>query len=158
MAFFAYPDKPSLLLPPDCEVLTLADPAEDGVDAIERLADAARRRGHRTRARAVRPSAACRLDPITLPALAAVIAALMPEQAIVVDESITSGRGLLPATQELPPPHDWLTNPGGSIGTGLPLAVGAAVACPDRKVVCLESDGSGMYTRAGRSGRWRASS
>ncbi len=76
------------------------------------------------------------------------IAALLPEQAIVVDESITSGRGLLPATRNSPP-HDWLTNPGGAIGTGLPLAIGAAVACPDRKVVCLESDGSGMYTVQG---------
>ena len=88
------------------------------------------------------------MGPITLPALAAVIAALMPEQAIVVDESITSARGLLPATRTSAP-HDWLTNPGGSIGTGLPLAVGAAVACPERKVVCLESDGSGMYTLQG---------
>ena len=85
---------------------------------------------------------------LTLPGLAAVIAALMPEQAIVVDESITSGRGLLPATRTSAP-HDWLTNPGGSIGTGIPLAIGAAVACPDRKVVCLESDGSGMYTVQG---------
>ena len=80
--------------------------------------------------------------------MAAVIAALLPEQAIVVDESITSGRALMPTTRNSRP-HDWLTNPGGSIGTGLPLAVGAAVACPDRKVVCLESDGSGMYTLQG---------
>jgi acetolactate synthase-1/2/3 large subunit len=43
------------------------------------------------------------------------------------------------------PPHDWLQNMGGSIGLGLPLATGAALACPDRKVICLESDGSGMY-------------
>jgi acetolactate synthase-1/2/3 large subunit len=85
---------------------------------------------------------------VTLPGLAAVIAALMPEHAIVVDESITSGRGLLSATRTSAP-HDWLTNPGGSIGTGIPLAIGAAVACPDRKVVCLESDGSGMYTVQG---------
>jgi acetolactate synthase-1/2/3 large subunit len=147
VAFFAYPNKPSLLLPPDCEVLTLADPAEDGVDAIERLADAVGARGHEPVREPFNPPP-LPSGPITLPALAAVIAALMPEQAIVVDESITSGRGLLAATRTSAP-HDWLTNPGGSIGTGLPLAVGAAVACPDRKVVCLESDGSGMYTLQG---------
>ena len=147
VAFFAYPNKPSLLLPPDCEVLTLADPAEDGVDAIERLADAVGVRGHEPVREPFNPPP-LPSGPITLPALAAVIAALMPEQAIVVDESITSGRGLLPATRTSAP-HDWLTNPGGSIGTGLPLAVGAAVACPERKVVCLESDGSGMYTLQG---------
>ena len=63
----------------------------------------------------------------------------------MVDESITSGRALLPLTRAAPP-HDWLANPGGSIGMAMPVAVGAAVACPDRKVLCLEGDGSGMYT------------
>jgi acetolactate synthase-1/2/3 large subunit len=69
----------------------------------------------------------------------------MPEQAIVVDESITSGRGLVGATKNAPP-HDWLVNPGGSIGFAMPVAIGAAVACPERKVLCLQSDGAGMYT------------
>jgi acetolactate synthase-1/2/3 large subunit len=147
VAFFAYPDKPSLLLPPDCEVMTLADPAEDGIDAVERLAAAldANRfdAAHEPLNRPAIPTGA-----VTLPGLAAVIAALMPEHAIVVDESITSGRGLLAATRTSAP-NDWLTNPGGSIGTGFSLEIGAAVACPDRKVVCLESDGSGMYTVQG---------
>ncbi len=147
VAFFAYPDKPSLLLPPDCEVLTLADSAEDGLDALERLADILGARAHepvREPLQLPRPAS----GPITLSGISTVIAALLPEHAIVVDESITSGRGLLPATRTSRP-HDWLTNPGGAIGTGLPLAIGAAVACPDRKVVCLESDGSGMYTVQG---------
>jgi acetolactate synthase-1/2/3 large subunit len=147
VAFFAYPNRPSLLLPPDCEVMTLADPAEDGVDAIERLADAVAARGHDPAREPFAPPAVP-TGPITLPGISSIVAALMPEQAIVVDESITSGRGLLAATRTSAP-HDWLTNPGGSIGTGLPLAVGAAVACPDRKVVCLESDGSAMYTLQG---------
>jgi acetolactate synthase-1/2/3 large subunit len=82
---------------------------------------------------------------ITLPGLAAAIGALMPENVIVVDESMTSGRGLM-ATTHGAPPHDWLTNTGGSIGIAMPLAVGAAVACPDRRVLCLSADGSGMYT------------
>jgi acetolactate synthase I/II/III large subunit len=63
----------------------------------------------------------------------------------VVDESVTSGRGLVPATRSSAP-HDWITNTGGSIGFAMPVAIGAAVACPERKVLCLEGDGSGMYT------------
>jgi acetolactate synthase-1/2/3 large subunit len=82
---------------------------------------------------------------ITLQGLAAVVGALLPENAIVVDESVTSGRGMMAATKGAPP-HDWLVNTGGSIGIAMPLAVGAAVACPDRRVLCLEGDGSGMYT------------
>ena len=82
---------------------------------------------------------------ITLQGLAAAVGALLPENAIVVDESMTSGRGLMAATKGAPP-HDWLGNTGGSIGIALPLAVGAAVACPDRRVLCLTADGSGMYT------------
>jgi len=82
---------------------------------------------------------------ITLPGLASTVGALLSENAIVVDESMTSGRGLMAATKGAPP-HEWLGNTGGSIGIALPLAVGAAVACPDRRVLCLTADGSGMYT------------
>src|SRR5208283_4019644 len=82
---------------------------------------------------------------ITLQGLAAAVGALLPENLIVVDESMTSGRGLMAATAGAPP-HDWLGNTGGSIGIALPLAVGAAVACPSRKVLCLTADGSAMYT------------
>jgi acetolactate synthase-1/2/3 large subunit len=74
-----------------------------------------------------------------------VLGALLPEDAVVVDEAITSGGGLAPATAGAPR-HDWLTLTGGAIGFGLPQAVGAAVACPDRPVVCIEADGSAMYT------------
>jgi acetolactate synthase-1/2/3 large subunit len=144
VAFFAYPDKPSLLLPRECEVITLADAEEDGVDAVNRLADLLGA-NRREPAREPFASPSVPAGAISLPGIAAAIAATLPDRAIVVDESITSGRGLLAATRNAPP-HDWMTNPGGSIGTGMPLAIGAAVACPDRKVVCLESDGSGMYT------------
>jgi acetolactate synthase I/II/III large subunit len=147
VAFFAYPGKPSLLLPPECDVFTLAETDEDGPDAIERLAEVLDADRHEPAREPLSPPAVP-TGPVTLPGLAAVIAALLPEQAIVVDESITSGRGLLKATRNSAP-HDWLTNPGGAIGAGLPLAIGAAVACPDRNVVCLESDGSGMYTVQG---------
>ena len=73
------------------------------------------------------------------------LAHYLPENAIVVDEGITSGLACMPFTAAARP-HDWLNQTGGSIGWGLPAAVGAAVACPDRKVICLEGDGSAMYT------------
>ena len=81
---------------------------------------------------------------ITLQGLASAVGAMLPENVIVVDEAMTSGRGLMAATTGAPP-HDWLGNTGGSIGIALPLAVGAAVACPARRVLCLTADGSGMY-------------
>ena len=68
----------------------------------------------------------------------------MPENAVVVDESITTGRSFLADTAGAAP-HDWILPTGGAIGYALPCAAGAAIACPDRKVVVLESDGSGMY-------------
>jgi len=80
-----------------------------------------------------------------LDGLATAVAATIPEDAIVVDESMTCGRGILAAGRNAPP-HDWLANTGGSIGIALPLAVGAAVAAPHRRVLCLSADGSGMYT------------
>ena len=82
---------------------------------------------------------------ITPEALGASLGALLPENAIVVDEAVTTGRGFFAPTKSAAP-HDWLSNMGGSIGLGMPLATGAAVACPDRKVVTLEGDGSAMYT------------
>jgi acetolactate synthase-1/2/3 large subunit len=82
---------------------------------------------------------------ITLPGLASAVAAFLPENAIVIDEAMTSGRGMMAASRGAAP-HDWLANTGGSIGIALPLAVGAAVASPHRRVLCLTADGSGMYT------------
>mgnify|MGYP000961500271 CR=1 FL=1 len=76
---------------------------------------------------------------------AAVLGAMVPEGAIVVDESVTTGREFFPTTAGAPP-HDWINNRGGSIGYSMPVSVGAAVACPDRKVIALVGDGSAMYT------------
>jgi len=144
VAFFAYPNKPSVLTPAGCRIHTLAAPRHDLGAALDALCDAV---GARQQAPVLQKPARPELPSgaVTLSGLAAVIAALIPENAIVVDESITSGRGLLPATMGSAP-HDWLANTGGSIGFALPVAVGAAVACPDRRVLCLEADGSGMYT------------
>jgi acetolactate synthase-1/2/3 large subunit len=143
VAYFAYPGKSSVFTSPECEIHTLASPGEDYVGALEALATALSAHGKELTEEAERPPMPT--GEITLPGLAAAVGALLPENVIVVDESMTSGRGLMAATKGAPP-HDWLTNTGGSIGIALPLAVGAAVACPDRRVLCLSADGSGMYT------------
>jgi acetolactate synthase-1/2/3 large subunit len=144
IAYFAYPGKSSEFTSTGCEIHTLARPGEDYRGALDALAEAlSASGGEPTAERAERPPMPS--GEITLSGLAAAVGALLPENAIVVDESMTSGRGLMVATRGAPP-HDWLGNTGGSIGIALPLAVGAAVACPSRKVLCLSADGSGMYT------------
>jgi acetolactate synthase I/II/III large subunit len=144
VAFFAYPNKPSVVTPDGCAIHVLARPEEDLLGALEALVDAV---GARTAEPQLqkRERIAAPTGPVTLPGIGGVIAALLPENAIVVDESITSGRALLPLTKA-GPPHDWLANPGGAIGMAMPVAIGAAIAAPDRRVLCLEGDGSGMYT------------
>jgi acetolactate synthase-1/2/3 large subunit len=144
VAYFAYPGKNSAFTSPECEIHTLANPGEDYTGALDALAVALTVRGTELLTeKAERPPMPS--GDITLPGLAAGVGALLPEHAIVVDESMTSGRGLMAATKGASP-HEWLGNTGGSIGIALPLAVGAAVACPDRRILCLTADGSGMYT------------
>jgi len=144
VAYFGHPGKNEVLTLPECEIHTLAHPGEDYVGALDGLAEALSLRGNQPPAqKAERPPVPS--GDITLPGLAAAVAALLPENAIVVDESMTSGRGMMAATTASPS-HDWLANTGGSIGIAMPLAVGAAVACPARRVLCLTADGSGMYT------------
>jgi acetolactate synthase-1/2/3 large subunit len=148
VAFFGYPGKPSEIKPQDCAVHELAGPAHDLLDALERLAEAVGAPGAPPPVEAARrpdlPNGGA-LDPR---AIAAVIGALLPENAIVVDESITTGRDFFGATLGAAP-HDWLQLTGGAIGIGVPLATGAAVACPDRQVVALQADGSALYTLQG---------
>ena len=83
--------------------------------------------------------------PVNPKTVGAAIGALMPDNAIVAAETTTSGGPIFGYTRGAAP-HDWLGLTGGSIGMAIPLAVGAAVACPDRKVLCIQSDGGGMYT------------
>lgn len=152
-AFFAYPDKPSVLTPEDCELVTIATPEDDVVAALADLSLAVG--SHRDASvgtapeqyRSGAPSIHARQHGSALDAaaLAAVVAARLPENAIVIDESLSLGFTLYPATTQAAR-HDWLQMAGGATGEGLPLAVGAALACPDRKVVCLQADGSGLYT------------
>jgi len=144
VSYFAYPDKGSVVTSPECELHTLARPGEDYVRALEALTVALSvPETSRPVEEVERPLAPA--GEITLHGLAASVGALLPENSIVVDESMTSGRGIMAATREAPR-HDFLANTGGSIGIAMPLAVGAAVACPGRPVLCLTADGSGMYT------------
>ena len=144
VSFFAYPDQPSDLVPPGCRVHHLAGPGDDAVAALHAVAaSAGAAQRPRTLADAARPGRPS--GPLTPDAVAAAVGALLPEGAVVVDEAITSGSGIGRALGGAPP-HDLLTLTGGAIGFGLPTGVGAAVACPDRPVVCLQADGSAMYT------------
>jgi acetolactate synthase I/II/III large subunit len=143
VAFFAYPGKPGLLHPAEARVHVLARPQEDAADALARL-------GNLVGAPALQPTApAPQLQVasgrITPQVVAAALAALLPEGAVVVDESLTFGFAFFPGTANAAP-HDWLQLTGGAIGDGLPLSTGAAVASPGRRVVNLQADGSALYT------------
>jgi acetolactate synthase-1/2/3 large subunit len=144
VAFFAYPGKPSVLTPPDCAIHTLARPDQDLGAALEALADELGAGGAAVPAEPLKRQAPPADGPITPETLAAALAAHLPENAIVVDESISVGRAFYGSLRNAPP-HDWLQLTGGAIGDGLPMATGAAIACPDRPVLCLEGDGSAMY-------------
>lgn len=144
VSFFAYPNVPSVLPPENCKQLQLAVPGDDIAGCLQELLQV-------LEADDAEPN----LNDETLPplpqgqldigTLAQSLAAQMPENAVVVDDAGTATLACYPATQNAAS-HDWLSLTGGSIGIGLPCAVGAAVACPDRKIICLEGDGSSMYT------------
>jgi acetolactate synthase-1/2/3 large subunit len=133
-----------MLKPQGCEVHRMTSGAENSVAALEALASALGAkpadRQPQKMVELAKPTGA-----LTHASIAQAIAMAIPENAIVVDESITTGRGFFPPTAAAAP-HDWLQNMGGSIGFSTPVATGAAVACPDRKVICMVGDGSAMYT------------
>ncbi|HEY0126229.1 MAG TPA: acetolactate synthase large subunit [Blastococcus sp.] len=141
--FFAYPDVPGTPVPDDCTVHVLSAPGEDAVAALHALAGTAAPGAEPELLEAERPELPT--GPLDPRSMAAVIGALLPDGAIVVDEALTSGVGLSELTSGAPR-HDWLSLTGGAIGDGLPLALGAAVACPDRPVIGIQADGSAMYT------------
>jgi acetolactate synthase-1/2/3 large subunit len=136
VAFFAYPNLPGDLVPSGAKVHTLAP------GRLEDVAD-------RLRAPSVVESASGPPDlpsgPLRSDNWAAVIGAMLPENAIISDEANTSGL-LLPDATAASPSHDVLTLTGGAIGQGLPVAIGAAIAAPHRPVVALQADGSALYT------------
>jgi acetolactate synthase-1/2/3 large subunit len=144
VSFFAYPGKPGDLVPDGCTVHTLALPGDDIHGALDALAE---RTGADPSGGASDTAERPQLPtgPLDADKIAAAVGALLPEAAIVIDEAISSGSGLGGALAGAPP-HDVLSLTGGAIGFGLPAATGAAVACPDRPVICLQADGSAMYT------------
>ena len=154
ISYSAYPGRSSVLTSPECEIHTLARPGEDYVGALQALAaELSPQNGKLSLTekaeRAPRPT-----DKITLQGLASAVGAMPLENVIVVDEAMTSGRGLMAATTGAPP-HDWLGNTGGSIGIALPLAVGAAVACPLGACYVSLRMVAGCIRRK-RCGPWRA--
>jgi acetolactate synthase-1/2/3 large subunit len=146
VAFFAYPNTPSVLVPEGCTTFTLAERGQNSAEALEALADAL---GAPLAATPNAPdlpaSPTGALHPGTI---GASIARHMPEDTTVCDDAVTSGMPIFLATKGAKP-HDWLMLTGGAIGQAIPLAVGAAVACPDRKVLSLNGDGAAMYTVQG---------
>ncbi|EHR52493.1 thiamine pyrophosphate-dependent enzyme, possible carboligase or decarboxylase [Saccharomonospora marina XMU15] len=143
VSFFAYPGKASDLVPEGAQVHTLAGVEEDVVAALEELADLVAPGTEPVVSQAQRPELPT--GALTPQNWVQVIGASLPDGAIISDEANTSGL-LLPGATVGAPRHDVLTLTGGAIGQGIPVAVGAAIAAPDRPVVNLESDGSALYT------------
>jgi len=144
VSFFAYPGKTSELTPAGCEVHALARPEQDAMAGLAAVVEACGATGLAAELAALnRPDLPT--GDLTPATIAQALSALMPEQAILVNEAATSGFAL-PGMTACGPQHDWLDLTGGAIGMGLPAATGAAVACPDRRVVALQADGSAMYT------------
>ncbi len=143
VAFFGYEGQPSRLAPERAELTTLCSAQDDAAAALEALADELG--APRGVARADRPRAAPASGALDVGALGRTLAALQPEGAIVVDEAATSGLAWA-AHAAGAPPHTVLALTGGAIGQGLPCATGAALACPGRRVIAFQADGSGLYT------------
>ena len=142
-AFFAYPGKPSQPTPDGCQMFDLCTPDMDISWTLQALADAVQARDPLPQTPLHLP--ALPTGRMSLEKLGDAIAHALPAGAVVVEEAITSARPLIDATRHARP-HDWLCLMGGAIGDGLPVAVGAAIGAPDRKVVVLQADGSAMYT------------
>ena len=144
VSFFAYPGKKSYLVPDTCTLHTLATPVQDTVGSLDKLARAL----GADQAQPLLQAAARPTRPrgkLTAEKVCKAVGHLLPTNAIVVDEAITSGL-LLGAMTAGAPRHDLITLTGGAIGQGLPNAIGAAIACPDRPVIALIGDGTAMYT------------
>ena len=143
VTFFAYPNKVQSSIPDDAEIHVLARPEQDIVEALARLADALGCPKVAPVDNGIRPETG--RGALTPEAVAATLGALMPQDAIIADESVSFGRGFF-ANTKAAPPHDWLNVTGGAIGGGMPMATGAAIGAPGRRVINLQADGSAMYT------------
>jgi acetolactate synthase-1/2/3 large subunit len=145
VSFFAYPDKASWLTPQGCRLAVLAQPQEDCVSALEALVEACG-------AASARPAVAERktpdhamTGPLSAEFIMAVVARHLPKNAIIADEAASSGFPYYGLTANAAA-HDYLNLTGGSVGSMMAVSIGAAVACPDRKVITLQGDGNGMYS------------
>jgi len=145
VAFFGYPNLPSSLIPEGCASTILATPLEDVPAALEELADALAAPRDASPAISEPKRPAMPTGALTPASIGLVIAMLMPEGCILMDEAATTGMPFFAASAGATA-HTYLALTGGAIGQGLPCATGAAVACPDRKVIAFQADGSGMYT------------
>lgn len=144
VGFFAYPGKSSTQYADDAQLVTLSRPEQDAVAALEALADLIGAPEVAIPDPGPRPEAP--RGQVTPEGLIQAVAALMPEHAIISDESVSYGRGFYPGTYAAPP-HEWLHLAGGAIGDGLPVATGAAIgAGGQRRVISLQADGSAMYS------------
>lgn len=145
IGFFAYPDKPAILTAEGTQIIDLCRTSQDIAGALNAVCDNVG--AAETPPAGIAPNAVPDkpTGPLEPGGIADVLARSIPRDAIVVDEAITTGRSFFPATAGAPR-HTWLNNCGGSIGYGMPVAIGAAVACPERKVLALVGDGSAMYT------------
>jgi acetolactate synthase-1/2/3 large subunit len=139
VSFFGYPGRRSTLAPEECALRTLAAQDEDGLEALDALA------GEQGPPAEPAPLPMPSDGPLTPESLGAVLACLLPEGAIVSDEMVSCGEAINNALDHAAP-HHLLPVTGGSIGQGLPVATGAALACPGRKVIAVEADGSAMYS------------
>lgn len=148
VSFFGYPGLPGRLLPQGCEVVTAAAREEDAAGALAAIADGLSLPSTLVPAFSPLKLPAAPTGPIDSATIGAAVARNLADGTVVVNEAITNGGGFLDAGRTAAP-HDILSLTGGAIGIGIPLATGAAVACPDRKVVTLQADGSGMYSLQG---------
>ncbi len=144
VSFFAYPSLPSWMTPPGCNLLTLAEPGDDTVAALAALTDVLKADAPGQTVTRIIPD----LPPdgaLTADAMGAIMARLLPDNAILSDDSLTAGPGLQKHLVAAPA-HDVLFLTGGAIGDAAPMAVGASLACPDRKVIAISGDGAAMYS------------
>ncbi|GAB1256245.1 acetolactate synthase large subunit [Aurantivibrio plasticivorans] len=145
VAFFAYPNRPSTPLPDGCTTDALAGLDEDVFTALDDLVEALGAQKISPRIQEVITPDLMTGNSLSAKSIGYAVGNMLPENAIVVDEAATSGGPSTGLTQGSAM-HDWLQLTGGSIGYGLPVATGAAIACPDRSVICLHGDGGAMYT------------
>lgn len=143
VAFFAYPGKPSLLVPEGCTPMLLGGPESDSAAILAALADALGAKDAAAPAALDLPAAPT--GALNAASVGAAIARHMPEGTFVSDDGVSNGLPSFLMTAKARP-HDWMMLTGGAIGQGMPLALGAAVAAPGRKVLCISGDGAGMYT------------